>query len=271
MKTTIVVTVMLTVLVGCAKKPTAMEACKKLEIAGVASGCHESKPEGLGSAAVERAEFSLPTVPDKGGSVYRFDKEDTYTSTVTAFEKVAMLAGPHRYGSAKTLLFLQMNEGASLEVGKRAKAVMDALPGDSAGPPVSTVVAPTPKAAEPAAAAASSATPATVAAGASAVDTKGVCVKLVAAGVAKNCTGKAEPGPLERLTFDLVTPAGRTGNIVHATDGGFAKYEGMVNALPPTSALRPFVLSEKAAVVVHLPTGTAPGVLAKAKAVVDAL
>lgn len=58
---------------------------------------------------------------------------------------------------------------------------------------------------------------------------------------------------------------------MHATDGGFSKYAGMVNALPPTSALRPFVLSEKAAVVVHLPAGTSPAALAKAKAVVDAL
>lgn len=119
--------VTLLALAGCSKNVSALDACKKLEADGIASGCKESAPGGLGAAAVERAEFSLPSVPDKGGQVLKFENEGAYTRTVGAFEEAAVLAGPHRYGSKSRLIFVQMNEGASLEVGRKAKGVVDAL------------------------------------------------------------------------------------------------------------------------------------------------
>lgn len=104
-----------------------MAVCKKIEAAGIGSNCREDKPGGLGAAAVERAELDLPSVPGKGGSVMRFDRESFYDSTVESYGNMAMLAGPHRYGSRKALIFVQVNEGLSLEDGKKLKAVVDAL------------------------------------------------------------------------------------------------------------------------------------------------
>ncbi len=250
-------------LFGCGKKPTAMEVCKKREVAGVAAKCREEKPGGLAAAAVERAEFDLPSVPGKGGNVNRFDKEEAFASTSSAFEGAALLAGPHRYGSKASLIFVQMNDGASLEVGKRAKDVVDALPGDSSGPPVSTSppvasAPPEPKAAPVPAAAEKALTGVEV------------CAKLLAAGVARDC-GKVTGGPLEQTAFGIAGMPGKNGTITRSTDGPITKYAGMVNALPPTSALRPFLVSEKAGVVVHLQPGATPAIVAKAKAAVDAL
>ncbi len=112
---------------GCSSKPTAMSVCQKIEASGVGAKCHEEKPGGLGAAAVERAEFELPSVPGKGGSVLRFDREEFYTTTEDSYGKLAMVAGPHRYGSKKALVFVQMNEGLSLADGKKVKAIVDGL------------------------------------------------------------------------------------------------------------------------------------------------
>ncbi|HEX7601640.1 MAG TPA: hypothetical protein VF316_08550 [Polyangiaceae bacterium] len=46
---------------------------------------------------------------------------------VTAYEAAAILAGPHRYGSAKALIFVQLSDKASLDVGKKARGIVDAL------------------------------------------------------------------------------------------------------------------------------------------------
>jgi len=108
-------------------KPTAMDVCKKLEASKVASGCREDKPMGVGAAAVEKAAFDLPSVPGKGGQVLRFDKAETYRTTVETFEKTAFLAGPHRYGNEGKLIFVQFNDGASLEVGKQTKPIVEGL------------------------------------------------------------------------------------------------------------------------------------------------
>ncbi len=98
----------------------------------------------------------------------------------------------------------------------------------------------------------------------------GVCAKLLAAGVAKDC-GKVTPGAIEQTAFGIASMPGKSGTIMRPSEGGFPKYAAMVNALPPTSALRPFVSSEKAGVVVHLQPGATPATVAKAKAVVDGL
>lgn len=123
----IVIALLVVGALGCGKKPTAMAVCKQIEAAGVGTGCKEDKPGGLGAAASEKAVFDLPTVPGKGGAVYAFPNDDAFEATEKAFEGAAMLAGPHRYGSKKARIFVQMNEGADLEVGKKAKAVVEGL------------------------------------------------------------------------------------------------------------------------------------------------
>ena len=82
---------------------------------------------GLSAAAVERFEFDLPSVPGKKGAVMRFDRDSFYDNTEESYGNAATLAGPHRYGSKKALIFVQANEGLSLEDGKKLKAIVDAL------------------------------------------------------------------------------------------------------------------------------------------------
>lgn len=113
-------------LLGCGK-PSAMDVCKKLEAAGVAANCRVDQPNGLGAGAAEKVAFDLPSVPTKGGAVMRFEREEVYTSTESAFTAAAALAGPHRYGSKKALIFVQMNDKAPADVGQKAKAVVDGL------------------------------------------------------------------------------------------------------------------------------------------------
>lgn len=112
---------------ACSKPPTATGVCKQLETAGVAAGCHTAQAGGLGGAASEYVEFELPSVPGHGGAVYRFQTDADYTTTTDGFQRAAALAGPHRYGNAKARTFVQMNSGASSEVGAKVKAVVDSL------------------------------------------------------------------------------------------------------------------------------------------------
>jgi hypothetical protein len=112
---------------GCSKSVTAMDVCRTLEKDGVAANCREDKPGGLGAAAIENAQFDLPSVPGKTGQVMRFDRSDAFEATETLFVKAAMLAGPHRYGNKQKMIFVQINQGLSLELGKAAKATVDKL------------------------------------------------------------------------------------------------------------------------------------------------
>lgn len=109
------------------KRPSASEVCTKIEASGIGKRCHEVKPEGLGAAAVERFDFDLPSVPGKGGSVMRFDRESFFDNTEESYGRMAQLAGPHRYGSKKALIFVQANEKLSLEDGRKLKVVVDGL------------------------------------------------------------------------------------------------------------------------------------------------
>jgi hypothetical protein len=123
----IVAALMLVTVTGCSKRPSAADVCKKLEASGVAASCRTDSPNGLGAAASEKVSFDLPSVPGKTGAVFGFASADSYKSTTGAFEGAAMLAGPHRYGSEKALIFVQMNSGATPDVGGKAKAVVEAL------------------------------------------------------------------------------------------------------------------------------------------------
>lgn len=254
---------------ACSKSPSALDVCHKLEAAGVAAGCKTEAATGLGVAAAEKAAFDLPSVPGKTGQVLRFEKDEQYQGTVDSFAKLGGLAGPHRYGSPKTRIFVQMNDGASAEVGAKAKSVVEALPGDSSGPPVSTSPPPEAKAA-PSASAAASATASPPVATTSAAD---VCHKLEAAGVAKDC-GKLDAGTAASVRFDIagMPPGKGYGNVVSLRDDSvYAKYLAGIEASPATSPLRPFFGSAKARVVVSLTKGVSPAVETKTKAAVDAL
>lgn len=112
---------------GCQAKPTAAEVCAKLESAGVAKNCKQNVPSAVNARAKEEYVFNLVAPAGKTGHVLAFDKADDYDATVKAYEAMAMLAGSHRYGSAKARIFVQFNSQASLDTGKKAKAVVDGL------------------------------------------------------------------------------------------------------------------------------------------------
>ncbi len=105
--------------------------------------------------------------------------------------------------------------------------------------------------------------------GAKTASAEEVCKKLETAGVAKTCT-KTENG----FRFDVpgLPPTKNLGNITAIADEkAFGKYLASVEAMPPTSPLRPFYASQKANAVVHLPKGMPAPLEAKAKATVEAL
>lgn len=112
---------------GCAKTPSAADVCAKLVADGIASNCKEAKPVMISARAKTRVDFDLVHNAGKGGSVLDFAAADDYDATEKAYAAAAMLAGPHRYGNAKARVFVQMASEASLDDGKKAKAVVDAL------------------------------------------------------------------------------------------------------------------------------------------------
>jgi hypothetical protein len=114
-------------LVACSKGPTAADVCKKLETDGVARGCKQDKPAMISARAKEKYAFDLVSVPGKTGQVLSFERGDDFAATEKAMREAGMLAGPHRYGNAKARIFVQLNSDASLEVGNKTKAIVDAL------------------------------------------------------------------------------------------------------------------------------------------------
>jgi hypothetical protein len=110
--------------------PTAGDICHKLEAAGVAAKCQVASRGDAGllaQAASDRVTFDLPSVPGKTGQVLGFRDAASYEQTVKGYEAAAILAGPHRYGSSKALIFVQMNSAASNDVGAKASAVVAGL------------------------------------------------------------------------------------------------------------------------------------------------
>lgn len=112
---------------GCSKPTSAADACAALVKAGVASGCQVGKPEGLGANAREKVVFDLPSVPGKTGQVLTFADDAAYDECVADFDKAKVLAGPHRYGNRARHVFVQFNDGASMDTGAKARAAIEAL------------------------------------------------------------------------------------------------------------------------------------------------
>lgn len=115
------------VLLGCASKPSASDVCAKIQAAGIGAKCHEGERKMLTSRAAHKVDFDLVHVAGKQGAVMSFEKAEDYDATVKAFEQAAMLAGPHRYGNAKALIFVQANDGLKADEGAKLKAIVDAL------------------------------------------------------------------------------------------------------------------------------------------------
>lgn len=93
----------------------------------MAKDCKQSVPSAMNARAKEEYVFDLVAPKGKTGHVLAFEKADDYDATVKAYEAMAMLAGSHRYGSEKARIFVQLNSEASLDTGKKAKAVVDGL------------------------------------------------------------------------------------------------------------------------------------------------
>lgn len=108
-------------------RPTAKAACEKLVAAGIGTNCKEVSPKGLSAKATSKYDFDLVAPKGEQGAVMSFESADDYKSTSEAYKAAALLAGPHRYGNEKALIFMQMNDGASLDDGKKAKAVIEGL------------------------------------------------------------------------------------------------------------------------------------------------
>lgn len=123
----LIVVLALLVLAGCAKKPTAMEACKKIEASGVGTNCREGAPGGLGGAAVAKAEFDLTSVPGKTGQVLQHADDGAYDKTEQGFSGAAVLAGPHRYGNKAKGIYVQANIELPAADGQKLKAAVDGL------------------------------------------------------------------------------------------------------------------------------------------------
>lgn len=112
---------------SCSRQPAAKDVCARLESEHLASGCHEALPKGLGARASALWDFDVPGTPGATGGVYTFATADDYKATVEGFAAAAILAGPHRYGSERARVFVQVSDKAPLDYGKKLKATIEGL------------------------------------------------------------------------------------------------------------------------------------------------
>jgi hypothetical protein len=103
---------------------TAVEACRRLEAAELARGCHATSVEpALTPRATSRALFTLPS--GKLGQVLAFDAERDYHKSAKSIGDMAS-AGQHHFGNPKAKIYVQLNGEATDE---EAKAVEDLVSG----------------------------------------------------------------------------------------------------------------------------------------------
>lgn len=113
---------------NCSKKPlTPLEFCALLAKDGLAAGCRETKPRGLAANARRAAEFDLPSVPGKTGAIWWFETAEALEATVQSYDAARVLAGPHRYANRGQRLFVQINDGLSMDDGDRVKKLLEGL------------------------------------------------------------------------------------------------------------------------------------------------
>lgn len=128
-KNKLLVWVIFSTVAGCKKPPTAIDVCHKFEAAGVAANCKVELPAGMWSDASEACMFDLVRVAGKGGGVYIYETDAKYESLLKSWDTPMMKAmgGPHRYGNAKRRIYTQFNQGAPIEDGAKAKAIIEDL------------------------------------------------------------------------------------------------------------------------------------------------
>lgn len=114
-------------LLASCKKPTAMEVCRKLEQAQVASSCARGMPGGIGAMANEKVDFVLPGEGNKKGQVLSFASDDDLKRGVEAFGQAAALAGDHRYQSKGARVLVQLNKEVSAGGGAVVRQIVDGL------------------------------------------------------------------------------------------------------------------------------------------------
>lgn len=106
---------------------SAKDACETLAKAVGGSNCKEGKPGGLGAAAWAKYDFDLAEPKGKGCGVYEFKKSADYEATVKAYAGAATLAGPHRYGNAEKLVFVQCNSDMPRPDGEKLETAVKKL------------------------------------------------------------------------------------------------------------------------------------------------
>lgn len=105
----------------------AASVCEQIVDLGVGDDCREAEPTGLGAEAAARYEFDLPSVLGNAGQVLVFSDRSAYGKSVAAYDAASALAGPHRYGSSKALVFVQINEGLSAAEGPKVADLVAGL------------------------------------------------------------------------------------------------------------------------------------------------
>jgi hypothetical protein len=55
------------------------------------------------------------------------EKDEDYQATVKVYEALAVVAGSHRYGNPSKRIFVQLNEALPIDIGKKAKAIVDSF------------------------------------------------------------------------------------------------------------------------------------------------
>lgn len=110
-----------------APRVSAAGVCQMIVGLGVGANCTEDEPGGLGIGADENYQFELPSVPGESGQVMVFSDSKIYDKTVAAYDDVASIAGPHRYGSSNALVFVQINEGLSAAEGQKVEQLVSGL------------------------------------------------------------------------------------------------------------------------------------------------
>jgi len=109
--------------------PTASDVCASLENVGVAQkgSCGEAKPEKISQKARKKFAFKLQNLPKQTGQVLEFGDKASFDATVAAFETTKDVVGSHRYQSAETLIFVQLNSKAPKTDGDKVKALLKDL------------------------------------------------------------------------------------------------------------------------------------------------
>jgi hypothetical protein len=103
---------------------TAMDACRRFEAAGAAKNCREESVEpALTPGAKQRVLFDLPS--GKPGQVFSFGDKDDYEKSAKSIEDLSS-AGRHRWGNAKSKIYVQLNKNAD---DAEAQKIHDALDG----------------------------------------------------------------------------------------------------------------------------------------------